>query len=52
MNYYILKEDLDFSLSREDFTAELYTKTKGKTLSALINITDESVLLKRIRKSF
>ena len=52
MNYYILKEDLDFSLSREDFTAELYTKTKGKTLSALMNTTDDSVLFERIIKSF
>ena len=52
MNYYILKEDLDFSLSREDFAAELHTKTKGKTLRALMNITDGSAVLERIRKTF
>ena len=52
MNYYILKEDLDFSLSSEDFRTELYNKTKDKTILALVNTTDESVLFKRIRKSF
>lgn len=52
MNYYILKEDLDFSLSSKDFRDEVYNKTKGKTLRALMNITDESVLFERIGKSF
>ena len=52
MNYYILKEDLDFSLSREDFRSEVYNKTKDKTIPALVNSTDDSVLTERIRKSF
>ena len=52
MNYYILKEDLDFSLSTYDFRNELYNKTKDKTIPALINITDVSELSERIRNSF
>ena len=52
MNYYILKEDLDFSLSSEDFRTEIYNKTKDKTIIALINTTDDSVLIERVRKSF
>ena len=52
MNYYILKEDLDFSLSQGDFRNELYNKTKGKTIPALINTTDVSELTERIRNSF
>ena len=52
MNYYILKEDLDFSLSYNDFRNELYNKTKDKTIPALLNITDESELYERIRNSF
>lgn len=52
MNYYILKEDLDFSLSGDDFRRELYNKIKDKTIPALINTTDESELSERIRNSF
>ena len=52
MNYYILKEDLDFSLSYNDFRNELYNKTKDKTIPALLNITDKSELNERIRRSF
>ena len=52
MNYYILKEDLDFSLSGDDFRQELHNKTKDKTIPALINTTDESELTERIRNSF
>ena len=52
MNYYILKEDLDFSLSTYDFRNELYNKTKDKTIPALINTTDESESTERIRNSF
>lgn len=52
INYYILKEDLDFSLSSEDFRTEIYNKTKDKTIIALINTTDDSVLSERVRKSF
>lgn len=52
MNYYILKEDLDFSLSTHDFRNELHNKTEGKTIPALINTTDESELTERIRNSF
>lgn len=52
MNYYILKEDLDFSLSQGDFRNELYNKTEGKTIPALINTTDVSELTERIRNSF
>ena len=52
MNYYILKEDLDFSLSYNDFRNELYNKTKDKTIPALMNITDESEVYERIRRSF
>lgn len=52
MNYYILKEDLDFSLSWNDFRHELYNKTEGKTIPALINTTDESELTERFRNSF
>lgn len=52
MNYYILKEDLDFSLSRDDSRNELYNKTEGKTIPALINTTDKSEIYERIRNSF
>lgn len=52
MNYYILKEDLDFSLSGDAFRNELYNKTKDKTIPALINTTDVSELYERIRNSF
>lgn len=52
MNYYILKEDLDFSLSYNDFRNELYNKTKDKTIPALLNTTDESEIVERIRRSF
>ena len=53
MNYYILKEDLDFSLSSEDFRTELYNKTKDKTIPALINSTEDPlVTIERFRSSF
>lgn len=52
MNYYILKEDLDFSLSTYDFKQELYNKTEGKTIPALLNTTDSSKLNERIGNSF
>ena len=53
MNYYILKEDLDFSLSSEDFRTELYNKTKDETIPALINSTgDPLVTAERFRSSF
>ena len=53
MNYYILKEDLDFSLSSEDFRTEVYNKTKDKTIPALINSTEDPlVTVERFRSSF
>lgn len=52
MNYYILKEDLDFSLSYNDFRNEVHNKTKDKTIPALINTIDGSELMERTRRSF